>query len=191
MPEASSCQYRSSGELVQPAGADADLIQRAKAREPDAWSEIYDRYHATVYRYCLVRLRHEADAEDAAAQCFLRALAGIHRYTDQGKPILAWLYRIAANLVADRVKQRQRRLESSLDEGLVSAFQLGPEATVDGLDLQRALDRLKQEQREVIILRFLLSLSMRDAAQMLGKSEAAVHSLQVRAIQALRSSLSK
>jgi len=191
MPEVYPTRPEAGIAAFQPVDEEAELVRRAKARQPEAWAQIYDRFHGVIYRYVLMRLRNEADAEDLAAQCFLRAFSGIDGYSYRGKPIVAWLYRIAGNLVADRIKQRRRQSAVSLDETAVNAVQLGPDATVDSIDLQRALDGLKREQREVVVLRFFLSLSIREVAQMLGKSEGAVHSLQVRAIEALRSKLSR
>jgi RNA polymerase sigma-70 factor (ECF subfamily) len=192
MPDAFSSPRDATAAPAGHADAEeAELVRKARRREPEAWAQIYDRNYTFIYRYFYARLHNQAEAEDLAAQCFLRALAGIGGYSYRGKPILAWLYRIAANLAADRIKDRLRRSTAVLDESAVSGLQAGPEAAIENLDLLRAIDSLKRAQREVIILRFLMSLPTREVARMLGKSEAAVHSLQVRAVEALRRDLSR
>jgi RNA polymerase sigma-70 factor (ECF subfamily) len=168
--------------------AEAELVLRAKAREPNAWQELYDQLYPFVYRYALARLRRHEEAEDLAAQCFLRAIQGIDRYSYQGKPFLAWLYRIARNLVADHVKQKVRENTQDLDADEPSVT-FGLDAVVNRVDLLAALDLLKRKHREIIVLRFLLSLSTKEVGILLGKSEAAVHSLQVRAVESLRAKL--
>jgi RNA polymerase sigma-70 factor (ECF subfamily) len=169
---------------------EAELARRARDRDGEAWATIYDRYHGVIYRYVLVRLRDEPAAEDIAAQCFVKAIAGIGGYAYRGKPMVAWLYRIAGNLIADYVKQA-RRHQPETAAPTEALLQLGPETALENIDLRRALDVLKRNQRDVVILRFYMSLSIREVASILGKSEAAVHSLQVRALETLRKHLSR
>lgn len=172
--------------LALPLEAEEALdVRLARARDPAVWSRWYDQHFPTLYRYALARLGSREEAEDVAAQVFLQALAAIDRYRYRGRPVLAWFYRIAHNLVADRLRSPARRLaqgEGHEPEG----GQPDSESLLDGIELQRALDRLKPEQREVVVLRLRMGLSTRETAQLLGKSEAAVHSLQVRAVENLR-----
>ncbi|MQA01100.1 MAG: hypothetical protein GEU80_17585, partial [Dehalococcoidia bacterium] len=76
---------------------DTELVKRARAGEQDAWREIYERCYTPVYRYVRARIWDEAAAEDVAAEVFVAAVKGIRRYRHQGKPILAWLFGIAAH----------------------------------------------------------------------------------------------
>jgi RNA polymerase sigma-70 factor, ECF subfamily len=64
------------------------------------------------------------------------------------------------------------------------------DSLLDSIDVRRALERLTDEQRDVLILRFAVGLTSRETAALLGKSEAAIYSLQVRATAALRRFLS-
>ncbi len=121
---------------------------------------------------------------------FLDALKNIDRYEYRGKPVLAWLYRIARNLVIDRLRRLRRATES--DSLTADSRNENFEASiVQSLALNEAVNRLTRDQREVVILRFFLDLPTRQIAAVLGKKEAAVYSLQVRAMSALRLDLNR
>ncbi len=179
-----------SFELSLPLGgsAEAEEVQQARRRDAAVWTAWYDRYFPLLYRYALARTGRREDAEDIASQAFVRAVEAIDSFNYRGRPVLAWLYRITHNLVTDRVRRNQRRPAVALSE--VSARDL-PVAD-DGLpriELLDALSRLRDDQREVVVLRFMTSLTAREVGAVLGKSEAAVYSLQVRALANLRRAL--
>ena len=193
---------------------EAELIGRAKARSSEAWTEIYETHYRAIFRYVKARVFEEATAEDLASAVFVGALKGIDSYRERGRPLLAWLYRIARNVVASHQRQmlrsRGERLKQSLDlprrviwhlmrrsqpgEAQDEAYDLTSVATsegdpsmmVDRLDLRDALAKLPAKQREVVILRFLVGLSAQEVAEVIGKGPAAVYSLQARALLALR-----
>jgi RNA polymerase sigma-70 factor (ECF subfamily) len=175
-------------ELTLPIRVDdeADEVRRARRRDSETWAGWYDRHFETLYRYAYHRLGNREEAQDIAAHVFLRALLKIDGYSYTGRPVLAWLYTICRNLVADELRRSRTRDPRALPD-LPQAG--GPDDLIDSIQLRTALEALKPEQREVIVLRFFVSLSIRDVAQLLGKSEAAVHSLQVRAIANLRGRL--
>jgi RNA polymerase sigma-70 factor (ECF subfamily) len=163
-----------------------ELVRLAKSLDPGAWAAIYDRHFHILYRYAYARVRCREEAEDLAAQVFLEALRGIGKYEDRGRPLLAWLYRIAHNLIVEGVRrnERARRAAATLNSG--ANHQPGPEGSVENMDLLDAVSQLTPEQREVIILRFFLQLTTKEVAAMLAKTEAAVVSLQVRGVAALK-----
>ena len=191
---------------------EARLVQELKARSTDAWGKVYDEFYNKLYRYAFARVRDGDVAEDLAATVFLRALTSIDSYSYKGRPLLAWLYRIARNVVSDhqrslfrgrtggqlkevpfRALRRffgSRRPEAtSIDEMRFqsnTASDSDPASMVERLDLRNALDRLTGDQREVIVLRYFVGLSASEVAAALGKHERAVYSLQTRAIGALR-----
>ena len=164
-----------------------DLIRRVKDRDEEAWSELYDLYYPSLYRYAFARLRSREEAEDVAAQVFLEALRGIDRFAYRGKPLLAWLYRIARNLIADNVRYQIRKDRAAADQmpGREN-YAPGADDSLDTMELLDAISKLTIDQQEVLILRFFMSLPARATAKILGKSETAVFALQVRAIGALR-----
>jgi len=200
---------------VQP--YEADLVGRAKERSPEAWTEIYNTHYAAIFRYAKARVFDETTAEDLASSVFVRALKGIDSYQYRGRPLLAWLYRIARNVVASHQREVLAPRGEELKEGLdlprrviwhlirrprrdeVQATGRDPIETISGegdpammvdrLDLRDALAKLPTNQREVVILRFLVGLSAQEVAAVVGKGTAAIYSLQARAILALRERL--
>ncbi|HLB75918.1 MAG TPA: sigma-70 family RNA polymerase sigma factor, partial [Candidatus Dormibacteraeota bacterium] len=84
------------------------LLKRAKALEPGALAEIYERHIDSIYRYIYIRLRNQADAEDLTGQVFLKMIDALPGYRLQGVPFSTWLYRIAHNLVVDRYRRSGR-----------------------------------------------------------------------------------
>ncbi len=196
---------------------EAELVGRAKARSPEAWTEIYETHYRAIFRYVKARVFEEATAEDLSSAVFVGALKGIDSYSHRGRPLLAWLYRIARNVVASHQRQmlgsRAERLKQGLDLPRRVIWQLmrrsqpgeaqggasdltsvatsegDPSMIVDRLDLRDALAKLPANQREVVILRFLVGLSAQEVAEVVGKGPASVYSLQARAILALREQL--
>ena len=163
-------------------GMQAAFAARLRALDHDAWAELYDRHHTQIWRYAYGRTSSRDAADDLAAQVFAEALSSIHRYRHKGRPILAWLYAIARNLAS----KHTRRTRRDVSGGYVEPSGGAPEEGLDAMVLADALQRLTSEQREVVVLRFYAGYSTREIAAAMGKREAAVYSLEVRAIGALR-----
>jgi RNA polymerase sigma-70 factor (ECF subfamily) len=168
---------------------DSFLVEQAKAGESEVWEHWFDQYYQQLYSYAFLRTRRRADAEDIVAQVLLEAVKGINRYQYQGRPIIAWLFGIAHNLIADAFKRQQRRVDTQSTSGELEVAGEGLDGRIENLDLLLALDGLTDEQRDVIILRYFMGLGTKEIGDALGKSEAAVYSLQARGILALRSSM--
>jgi RNA polymerase sigma-70 factor (ECF subfamily) len=177
----------SVGPIEIPSDEEAELVQRAKARDPEVWARWHDEFYPLLYRYAAARLRSETDAEDVVSQVFLEAIKGIDRYSYRGRPILAWLYGIARHLVSRRFRESSRTIPLSPDVDY-AAPDLHAD-TLTSIELRTALEKLKDEHRDVLVLRFVVGLPTRQVASILGKTEAATYSLQVRAVQALRREL--
>ena len=163
-----------------------ELIRRVKARDEEAWSELYDLHYSSLYRYAFARLRSREEAEDIASQVFLEALRGVDRYEYRGRPLLAWLYRIARNLIADDMRRQVRKTRAATLIQADPSFAPAADESIETMELLEAISPLTVDQQEVLIQRFFMALSARETAQLLGKNETAVFSLQVRAISSLR-----
>jgi len=163
------------------------LVERAKS-DAEAFGILYDRYAEDIYRFAQARLGNVAAAEDVTAEVFVKALRGIGRYRDRGRPFSCWLYRIARNAVADHFRHEpvSRQLSDWLPDTATEV-----EATalrrVELDDLWRLVEKLPLQQRVAMTLRFRDDRSAREAAAVMGKSEAAVKLLIYRAIGRLRS----
>jgi len=165
-----------------------DLIRRAQDLDPEAFGEIYERYHSGVYKYIFYRVGEQTLAEDLTMEVFLKAMEAIDSYAFRGVPFSAWLYRIGSNLVIDHFRRQPNQPALSLEEKLVAAGsqsgeQLESEFTHQAL--RTALSELTDDQQQVIILKFVDGLSNYEVAQILGKTEGAVKSLQHRALASL------
>ncbi|HHS97969.1 MAG TPA: sigma-70 family RNA polymerase sigma factor [Chloroflexi bacterium] len=168
---------------------EAKLIQRAKAGDPSAFAEIYDRYQPVIYRYIFYRIGDESIAEDLTSEVFVRLVEKIDGFTYRGRPLLAWLYTIARNLITDYHRQTGSPRLLPLEESLV-ADSGDPEEAADRAlaqrRLARAIARLTEDQRQVILLRFVEGMDTRSVARVLGKPVGAVKALQHRALVAMR-----
>jgi RNA polymerase sigma-70 factor (ECF subfamily) len=176
-----------AAEGYRPTDSEGTRVQRAQAGDASVWDEWYDEYYRPLFRYAYIRLRSRSEAEDAVAQVFAEAFRGIGRYRHTGKPLLAWLYRIAHNVIFDRLKAEARRPDNPSGGELVLGA--GPEARIACLDLLKAIDSLTPEQRDVIIMRYFMDMSSLEVGAALGKTQPAVFSLQSRALVTLRNKL--
>jgi RNA polymerase sigma-70 factor (ECF subfamily) len=162
------------------------LVERAKV-DPDAFGVLYDRHLAGVYRYVYARLHNAAAAEDVTAEVFIKALRNIGRYQARGRPFACWLYRIAANAVADHFRHEPESRE--LPEGLPDREAQVETSAIRHLevdDIWRLVARLPRQQRLAMRLRFGEDRSLKESAQIMGKSEPAVKLLIYRAVGRLR-----
>ncbi len=176
---------------VMLAGEDAKLLNEAKAFDAAALSTIYDRYEGRIYSYVYHRVGDAQVAEDLTAQVFLRMLEAIQNENAWQSSFSGWLYRIAHNLVIDHYRRRARLTHISLDEvPVLLAENMDPQQTAErrlqGERVRRAINRLTEEQAQIVSLRFLEGLSIAEVADITGKTEGAVKALQYRALTSLR-----
>lgn len=168
---------------------DSLLIQRARRGDPQAVAEIYETYQPAIFRYLYYRLGNTAEAEDLTAEVFVRLVTNIHGYEERGRPLLAWLYTIAHNRLANHRRHADYLQMLPLDEALDAVD--GP--ANDGADwrlaqheIKAALDQLTEPQRQVVWLKFMEGYSNAEVAAVVGRDENAVKSLQHRALAAMR-----
>ena len=158
------------------------LIEAAQA-DPVRFVEVYDRYVDRIYAYVSRRAGSRAVAEDITSEVFQQALANLSRFEWRGVPFAGWLYRMAANALADHWR-RQAREEHDLPADLPDAHE--HEELERRVGLFQLVERLPELQRRVIELRFVEDRSIREVAAALDRSEGAVKQLQLRALENLR-----
>jgi len=170
------------------------LIPACQRGDSGAVERLYDLYADRIYHYVLARTGETQAAEDLTAEVFLRVIQHVHHFKlDTSRPsssVSAWLYRIAANLVADHHRARQRRPLVSIEEdALFVADSPDPCQQVERHEalerLSGALEKLTEDQRLVVISKFGEGMSNAQVAALLGKTEGAVEALQHRALGAL------
>jgi RNA polymerase sigma-70 factor (ECF subfamily) len=173
------------------------LIRSAQNGDEAAFAALYDRHYDAVYHYCYYRLRDVKLAEDVTSEVFVRMVDKLDTFKIRGRPLLAWLYTIARNLIIDTTRRRGRIAHLSLDrakdrpsegEGQVVAH---VERRLQADCLAAALQYLTESQRRVILLKFVEGHTNAEAAKVLKKTEGAIKSLQHRALNALRRALEK
>lgn len=134
-----------------------------------------------MWAFVIRRVSNRAEAEDVTSEVFRKALENLPGYQWRGTPFVAWLFRIAANTLANRWQETRRESDSP-----------PPEVAEPDADLERRamlfqlVERLPNLQRRVIELRFVEGRSLLEVAHLLGKTEGAVKQLQRRAVETLR-----
>ena len=178
---------------LQPRQDERKLVERAK-QDPNAFGELYDRYFHQIYRFVYSRVKEQAGAEDVTSEVFIKALRGLPRYQDTGRPFSAWLYQIAVNAIADRY--RARRLTEDIDE--MRSISTG-EAPLDEMAAQRdeirriwaVVETLPGPQRTAMVLKFQEDMKIEDIASVMGKTPGAVKLLIHRGVTRVRSEVGK
>lgn len=170
---------------------DAGLTTRARQGDKEAYGDLYERYLDAIFRYIFYRVGDHQDAEDLTEQVFLKAWEGIGRYRE-AVPFRAWIYRIAHNTVIDHYRTRKDLMslaENSVIPEKNSDMEEKLLAEEKSAQLASAIGRLSPLHQNVLTLRFINELSMKEVAQILDRNIGAVRVLQHRALKAAQAFL--
>jgi len=150
---------------------------------------LFNSCYQRIARYAFARTGNPSDAEDIAAEVFVRAFESLDSFRERGLPMEAWLFRIAHNLVVDRFR-RESRFQRSEETDVAIQDDADPaglaEQRVLMADVHRAMEQLTPEQREVLRLRFFGGLSSKETATVMRKKDGAVREMQRAALEKLR-----
>ena len=144
--------------------------------------ELYDK----LYRYCYMKTGHRQTAEDITQETFLHFLQA-HDYREIGKQ-MAYLYTIARNLCYDHYR-KQTEIPIELQEDMLYADEVNVQATT--IALEQAMQRLTEEERELLFLRYTNGLSAAQTAEILGLSRFAVYRREKQALKQLKHMLDR
>ena len=187
---------------------DIELVARAKAGELDAFEALTNRYEQRVYSLALRMLRQEQDAEDVRQQTFLSALENLNGFRGDAS-FATWLLRIATHAALKVIRKRKGLDTVSLEEATeetegndtiphpeyIADWRQSPEELVPRHEIQHLLDdalaKLDEKHRLVFLLRDVEGLSVKDAAEALGLSEANTKVRLLRARLQLREQLTR
>jgi RNA polymerase sigma-70 factor, ECF subfamily len=172
---------------------EARLIELAR-QDPEAFGELYRRTVDRIYTYVYYRTGNAADAEDLTARTYHQALSNMYRYTDQGVPFVAWLYRIAHNLVANFHRSHSRWKTTSLEDLELSGKPAeNPERAAEVSERKQALwsaiRRQPEDRQRLLILKFADRLSNEEIGRLMGRTESSIKSLYFRTLKALKADL--
>lgn len=176
------------------------FLKLRTTRDPEVFGKLYDLYVDQIYRFIYFKVSSKEEAEDLTGEVFLKTWQYINEMGAAAIDNLrAFLYQTARNTVIDFYRTRGQREIAVLpaDE------ETGEELKVDLADpkqdlvqkielssdiegVKKSLQKLREDYREVIVLRFIEEMSVEETAEALGKSEGAVRVLLHRAISSLR-----
>jgi RNA polymerase sigma-70 factor (ECF subfamily) len=174
---------------VEPVGSFRDLLAQAKQGDEMAQAGLYLDHVAMVCGY--LRACGVDDSDDVTSDVFLGMLRGLHRFEGNHQDFRRWLMTIAHRRLVDHQRRRCRDRSEPAEPTVLDGWSGGVVATelrpvaIDG-DLVAAFGRLTEAQREVLALRFLSDVSLREVSEIVGRPVAAVKSLQNRALASLR-----
>jgi RNA polymerase sigma-70 factor, ECF subfamily len=176
--------------------SEAEVVACAQRGEAEAVGRLYEAHQAAIFRYLWLRLGEREMAEDLTGEVFIRMLEALPRYRPSRTPFRAWLYRIARNLAIDHGRRAAHFSPVALEEAPADPDPVGdPALQVDDRlslkALRAGLAGLEAAQREVVTLRFLAGLSLRETAAVVNKTEAAVKALQHRGLASLNQMLNQ
>jgi len=160
------------------------LIESAKSGDQNAITRLYQMHIDQIYRYIAYRVPG-SDAEDVTAEVFVRMVEGLPHFEYTGAPFESWLYRIAAARVADFHRKHHKRYEEEIpetfsDDATEPEQKLVREQEIS--KLRTALQELHQDEQTIILMRFVERKSHKEVASVIGKSVAAVRTMQHRAL---------
>jgi RNA polymerase sigma-70 factor (ECF subfamily) len=180
------------------------LVERARAGDAAAFSELVERYERKIYRLAKHITQNDEDAEDVLQESFLKAYSHLDSFQGDSK-FYTWLVRIAVNEALMKLRKRKSDKTVSLDEPQdtgedlvareIAVWEDDPEKKYSREELadilSKAVDSLKPSFRTVFVLRDIEELSTEDTAETLGISVPAVKSRLLRARLQLREKLTR
>lgn len=172
-----------------------DVLAAAVRGEDWAWAQLYRDLAPSILGY--LSGHGVPEAEDLTGECFVHIVRGIARFAGDEAAFRSWVFTIAHHRLVDYWRRHHparlrlvgsdelpRNLDAELSGGSRPESEVVQRAAVNEI-----LGRLNPAQRDVLLLRVVQQFSVRETAQILGKSEGAVKLLQNRALKALRLAL--
>ncbi|MDT9688775.1 RNA polymerase sigma factor [Streptomyces sp. P9(2023)] len=174
-------------------GEDAELttaVLAAQNGDEDAFRTVYRTVHPRLLGY-LRSLVGDADAEDVASESWLQIARDLDRFSGDADRFRGWAARIARNRALDHIRMRGRRPASSGDETELTDKPAACDTADEALealatgDTMHLIAQLPQDQAEAVVLRVVVGLDAKSAADTLGKRPGAVRTAAHRGLKRL------
>lgn len=167
---------------------DEQLLKCVSTGDQDAFRQLYQNTDRTIYSYILSIVKNPQDAEEIMQEVFLKIWTSATSYQPQGKP-LAWMFTIAKNLCYMKFREQKHQANIGLDdledrEPGESCSEI--EFAADKMVLKAALEILKEEERQIVLLHAATGLKHREIAASLQMPLATVLSKYNRAMKKLQ-----
>jgi RNA polymerase sigma-70 factor, ECF subfamily len=174
---------------------DQEYMVRLASGDDNAWAELYRRHYSGILRFCGNYAADLDESQDYAQDTFMKLKEQAKRF-QLGAPLKPWLYKIARNVCLQQLRcKKEVQWSDSVFARTLSATVSGPSPAtrLANLELDQAtltsLEKLSEEHRTVLLLKYVEALTREEIAEMLDIPEATVKSRLYYALQALRESL--
>lgn len=142
--------------------SDFILLQKIKSGNSNAGNQLVKKYYASIYQYCYLHIHDRDYAEDMAQEIFVKFFEAILKGTNIEK-VKSYLYRMAGNHIKNYYKKKKDLLCDELPE--ISEEQI---ASLEiKLDVEKAIEDLPEELKEITILFFFQELKQKEIAELL------------------------
>ena len=173
------------------------ILSRAQKGEREAFAEIYDFYVVKIFRFIYLKTGSRENAEDLTADVFLKSWEYIKGRNKEINKIESFLYKIARNVIIDFYKKKSNseldineEAESRIPDKKQDIFgNLNRKQEIE--ELIKALEKIKSEYREVIILRHVEEMSIAEIAEIMESTEGSIRVKIHRAVKALRKAINE
>lgn len=164
------------------------LLNAVASGDMEAFEQLYHVAHASVYAFALSILKNSHDAQDVLHDCFVAIHGAASGYRSSGKP-MAWIITIARNLCLKLLREQRKTASLSLEDWRDHIDICTQMTTDDKVVLEQCMDRLSDEERQIVVLHAVAGFKHREISEMLELALPTVLSKYHRAIKKLRAYL--
>lgn len=172
---------------------EAACIERAR-HDHTYFKPLYEKYYESIFRFVYNRVEDKETAFDLTADVFLKGMLSLQQYEHQGLPFSSWLYRIARNVLADVFRKQSKMRVVSISS--VQLYNVMDEIEADHREpylhrLAQLIAGLREEDLQLVEMRFFEKRSFKELAEILDSTEAAVKMKLYRLLQEIKEQLIK
>jgi RNA polymerase sigma-70 factor (ECF subfamily) len=165
------------------------LVQKAQSGDTEAFAGLYDIFIQPIYRYIFFKVARE-EALDLTESVFLKVWENLNSYSKIKGAFSSWVFKIAHNLVIDHYRVQREHVDlddvvlpdesKDVDPRFLTENRLNQEL------LRQAISKLKQKYQDVLLLRYVNGLELREISRIMRRSEGNLRILKFRALQSLK-----